>query len=192
MMVDEEKKERRRQQLKAARAKWDAKNRKEYMRRYRLTHGDKERARARELRAVNPEQAHARDRVKRLADPEGARRRTKAWQEKNKEYRRAYQISYAKTNPEKRKASYKNCIARRRGAVGRYTADDVRRILMAQRERCAYCRQKLGEHHIDHIVPLSRGGTNWPANIQITCPTCNVRKHARLPEVFARELGMLI
>ena len=38
----------------------------------------------------------------------------------------------------------------------------------------------------DHLVPLSRGGTNAWSNVVTACSTCNARKGNRLPE----ELGM--
>lgn len=192
-MTPEEKIERRKQQIKDANAKWNAAHRNEYMRLYRLKHGDKLRAQARELRAANLEKSLAREKANRLANPEAHRRRTRAWQSKNKEHIRAYQVAYAKAYPEKLKASYKNAQAQRRGAEGRYTFNDIERIKAAQRGRCAYCRSQLDDNlHIDHIVALSRGGTNWPSNIQLTCPSCNMRKKAKRPEQFARELGMLI
>lgn len=32
--------------------------------------------------------------------------------------------------------------------------------------------------HVDHIVPVSRGGTSNVANLQATCGTCNMAKGA--------------
>jgi hypothetical protein len=34
---------------------------------------------------------------------------------------------------------------------------------------------------IDHVKPLSRGGSNWPANLRPACRSCNARKHNRWP-----------
>jgi len=32
---------------------------------------------------------------------------------------------------------------------------------------------------IDHVIPLSKGGTNWPANLRPACSNCNTRKGAK-------------
>lgn len=43
---------------------------------------------------------------------------------------------------------------------------------------CAYCR--LAPYsELDHAIPLSRGGSNWPANVYPACVPCNRRKHTR-------------
>lgn len=34
---------------------------------------------------------------------------------------------------------------------------------------------------VDHVVPLSRGGADDAENIVISCPTCNLHKHNKLP-----------
>lgn len=64
----------------------------------------------------------------------------------------------------------------------------------AQKGRCAYCRDRLvpRDIHIDHIQPRGRGGTNDRSNLQLTCSACNLEKHMKPPEVYAREIGRLL
>ena len=34
----------------------------------------------------------------------------------------------------------------------------------------------LRSYHIDHKLPVTRGGTHWPDNIQLLCQFCNQSK----------------
>jgi 5-methylcytosine-specific restriction endonuclease McrA len=34
---------------------------------------------------------------------------------------------------------------------------------------------------VDHVIPLSRGGSNWPTNLVCACGQCNSRKCDKLP-----------
>ena len=44
--------------------------------------------------------------------------------------------------------------------------------------KCAICGKKLrfDEGCIDHIKPVSKGGTSDPSNLQLLCPRCNAVK----------------
>lgn len=99
-------------------------------------------------------------------------------------------------NPEKVRHSVRKGRALRKGAEGHHTIEDIDRIFLSQRGKCAYfrhCGTSLrAEYHVDHIVPLSRGGSNWSSNLQLTCKKCNSEKGALNPLVFSRRIGMLV
>jgi 5-methylcytosine-specific restriction endonuclease McrA len=77
-----------------------------------------------------------------------------------------------------------NRRARLRSAGGRYTKDDIIRLMGEQGGNCALCGLPFGDdgYHIDHFIPLARGGTNDPSNLKLTHPACNLKKGARLPD----------
>jgi len=61
------------------------------------------------------------------------------------------------------------------------------------RQRCEYCRmhQSLqgASFHVDHIVPISLGGTDDLDNLAWACPGCNLKKSNRVIAVDP-ETGM--
>lgn len=70
---------------------------------------------------------------------------------------------------------------RTRGTRGHFTKIDIEHKYKAQKAKCYYCRVSIeGSYHIDHIVPISRNGTNWPDNLVLTCPHCNHSKSNKL------------
>jgi 5-methylcytosine-specific restriction endonuclease McrA len=44
---------------------------------------------------------------------------------------------------------------------------------------CAYCNQIAAKLTMDHVIPLSRGGTNTRANVVGACKRCNSQKKNR-------------
>ena len=79
--------------------------------------------------------------------------------------------------------------ARLCGANGRYTVEDVMRLLSEQNFRCQYCCMTLpARWDIDHKIPLIRGGDNDATNICIACVPCNRKKSASFPDTFALRL----
>ena len=70
-----------------------------------------------------------------------------------------------------------------------------RKVTLAAHSRCGYClttQQVSGaQMHIDHIVPLSHGGTSDESNLWLACALCNSYKgmqtHALDPLTGARS-----
>lgn len=110
----------------------------------------------------------------------------------NLEQRKAIERAYRSNSREKLRAKHAARRALKRGAAGRYTERDVDRLKLLQRCRCAGCRKMLKSFHVDHIEPLSAGGSNWPENLQLLCPTCNLKKHAKDPISWAQQNGRLL
>jgi len=79
-------------------------------------------------------------------------------------------------------------------SAGTHTAADIAEIKSAQRNRCGYCRVSFSKakKHVDHIVPLARGGGNGRANLQLLCAPCNQTKNAKDPIAFAQSIGLLL
>lgn len=56
---------------------------------------------------------------------------------------------------------------------------DVRRAVFERDgSACAYCGDRGGPFHLDHIIPWSRGGKHDVSNLTVACMTCNVSKGA--------------
>ena len=60
-----------------------------------------------------------------------------------------------------------------------HTLHDVALLEASQHGLCAYCGQPYGAYHVDHVVALSRGGSNGPDNICLACPPCNLSKGSK-------------
>lgn len=84
-------------------------------------------------------------------------------------------------NPEKVKAKDHRRRSRKRQAEGHWKPEDIKALEVKQDMKCAYCGCDISTgYHIDHIHPLSRGGSNWASNLALACGTCNLSKGAKL------------
>lgn len=133
------------------------------------------------------------------------RENQKAWEIKNRDHRRRYMVDHYATHPERhreysRKHYYKhreqerarghNARAKRAAIKGRYRARDIRILYIRQKGKCAYCDCELNrKFHIDHIVPLSRGGSNYRSNLALACAHCNLSKHDKLVSEWIKVRG---
>ena len=97
---------------------------------------------------------------------------------------------YRAKNPDK----VRSFTERRKGRkLGRLPYGTIPKIGAAQKWKCAACRISVKKkYHVDHLIPLFRDGKHEPSNLQILCPTCNLRKSAKDPIAFMQSLGRLL
>lgn len=96
---------------------------------------------------------------------------------KNPEKYREHQRRFHEKHPEQAKARVAARRARRKHATGRATAEQIAARVELYGGKCWMCGMPW--EHIDHVIPLSRGGTHWPANLRPACADCNLRKGNR-------------
>lgn len=131
----------------------------------------------------------------RATKPESALAAVQRYRAANVEKERARVRAFKAANPQFNAINCGRRRARKIGAAGKFTAADVSALSELQRGKCAHswCRVPLKDgHHIDHVMPLARGGSNDRRNLQLLCPACNMKKHAKHPIDFAQENGLLL
>jgi 5-methylcytosine-specific restriction endonuclease McrA len=116
------------------------------------------------------------------------RKYIEANREKMRERRRLRQLR----NPEEKRIHVR--LRRKRIAIaqGHHTPADVKRQYEAQRGKCYYCGCELnGTYQTDHVIPISRGGSDSMENIVVACASCNLSKGNKLPHEWAGSNRLL-
>jgi 5-methylcytosine-specific restriction endonuclease McrA len=155
--------------------------------------------------------SRARHRDKRNAETEqwftehpGAKaRHSKTWRDKHPEEKRADSRSYyaanrkavlartsvyAKTHPEVLQKKNSRRRALLANAEGYWTVQEFLEKCEALDYCCFYCHVQTGKLTVDHVIPLSRGGTNWIENIVPACESCNYSKQDKTGEEYMSVL----
>jgi len=105
----------------------------------------------------------------------------------------ARSAAWQKANPGKVRANCHRRRARKAGNGGSHTAEDIQCQGDSQNWKCWWrgpgcavdCKD---DYHVDHLIPLARGGHNNPSNIVIACPKCNLSKQDKLPGEWLGKL----
>ena len=83
---------------------------------------------------------------------------------------------------------------------GNVTKDVASLLWTAQDGKChaPWCARPLKDpgksdsglvYHLDHYIPLAKGGTHTDSNLVLLCFKCNLSKHDTLPDEWARANG---
>jgi len=66
---------------------------------------------------------------------------------------------------------------------GTIKPESLDKLLEAQNYKCNLCQKNIvprGDRHLDHIIPISKGGKHILDNVQWLCVSCNVKKYNKL------------
>lgn len=181
---------------KAARKKWKQENpekvHEQYLRKKERSpkfYSEAQRRRRSKFKQQNPEgyaASRQAESVKRINGPKREEILAKQraynvanWDTKGKAYRDAWR----KKNWDRLKAVYNGYYRKRRallaGAEGTFTEDEWLAITERQHGRCFDCGEER-KLTIGHLVPLSKGGSNWPTNIVGQCLRCNSKQGTKI------------
>jgi 5-methylcytosine-specific restriction endonuclease McrA len=90
-------------------------------------------------------------------------------------------------NPLTVRALRANRRAKENGAQGKFNRRTIENLYVKQEGKCACCGVVLyGVFEVDHIIPLSRGGSNCPSNLQLLTPFCNQSKGSKTMEEYLK------
>ena len=164
---------------------------KERNRRFQEAHPDYHKTRSRAWREANP--ARAKELVNRWhkINRERVKKYHRGWYEENKGRVKESSREWIRANPERARASRRKwheanreCArlsarirkANKRSNGGSFTRAEWKTLCAHYENKCLCCGVG-GIMSIDHVIPLSRGGTNDIGNLQPLCLTCNKHKH---------------
>lgn len=120
---------------------------------------------------------------------------TRKWRENNADKIREYSVRYQEENLERiREANRKHYQnnkdaafaraatrrARKRGAFVERVSPQV--VFDRDEGVCQICKEPIGDQvwHIDHVIPLAKGGLHCYANVQLSHGICNLQKHSKI------------
>lgn len=127
------------------------------------------------------------------ANPEKVRAIGAVYRSTNHEKVRAQSAAWSKANPEAVRITGHNYRARKRANGGKLSKGLSAKLFKLQQGKCPCCSKPLGDnYHLDHIIPIKRGGVNEDWNIQLLRQQCNNQKCAKDPITFMQSKGFLI
>lgn len=120
-------------------------------------------------------------RVWKKANPESVNASNRQYNRENADAANAWRKKWLDAHPEKRSEYAQVRHARKLSQFVEY----VSRNAVFERDGgiCGICHEAAdpANWHLDHVMPLARGGEHSYANVQVAHPFCNISKGAKIP-----------
>jgi 5-methylcytosine-specific restriction endonuclease McrA len=99
--------------------------------------------------------------------------------------KRAYAVKWRAENPDRSRAIGRNKESNRRATKRAAFVEPIDHAVVYARDRgvCGICQAAIAagdKWHVDHVIPLAKGGVHSYANVQLAHARCNLRKSARV------------
>lgn len=144
-----------------------------YAKKWRLENVEYKAQRDKEYAQKHPERVRAAKAKYKKIHADRVRKMNAEYSAANKEFLSQKNREWRKKNPEKHNAKEARRRAQRRGNGVFVILDRELRQLMQR--PCFYCGKE--SQHMDHVIPISRGGRHSIGNLVPSCAKCNLSKN---------------
>lgn len=144
----------------------------------------------RERRQAEPEKRREQSKEYRARNREKIRAAGRAYYQKHKDKSSVRTQEYHRANPERRKVWKHRYYSKKAAAAGTFTKEQWLAKCEFWGWCCYLCRMPLNAKTaiIEHRKPVSRGGSNWPANLAPACRPCNSKKWRKTEAEYRAEI----
>lgn len=137
-------------------------------------------------RKANADTINARQRRKRANDPERHRAYSRRYRQRHPDVAKNSVKQWGLAHPEQLKLTRRRTRQERRARLRNAKIEIVHALIVYERSNgvCGICHlavDKDSAWHVDHIQPLSKGGTHSYENTQLAHPSCNQAKKDTWP-----------
>lgn len=121
-----------------------------------------------------------------IANPERVKKNYKKWKKSNPDRLKLIQARYEAKNPEAARERVRKRRALKKSSLGWLPPFPEGILFGQQAGLCLYCNADLEQSgwHMEHKIPLSRGGEHDWENVCLSCPSCNLTKNTKTSEEF--------
>ena len=158
----------------------------EYQKEYREKHKERLSAYFKEYRKKNKERIATKKKEWHEANRDKVLARIRKWRKNNPDYNRQYAKANKESIAHNRREWVKKNQWRRANIEAKREAIKISALLPTSdfdlinkfyQQRDLISRETSIQHHVDHIIPLSKGGAHHQDNLQIITATENLSKH---------------